>query len=40
MTFIKQDHRNRGGGGGGEGVAVAPQILAKIDLLPIDTDSE
>ena len=39
MTFIKQDHRNRGGGGG-EWVAVAPQILAKIYLLPIDTDSE
>ena len=33
MTFIKQARRNFG-------AAVAPQILAKVDLLPIDTDSE
>ena len=39
MLFIQAGRNREGGWGRGWGAA-APKILAKVDLLPIDIDSE
>ena len=39
FTYRPIETRGAGGGGGGGGGA-APQICPKVDLLPIDNDSE
>ena len=39
LLMLAQAHRNQGGGGVVLGAAT-PQIFAKVDLLPVENDSE